>query len=411
MNDSYFIEKIAQIPFYQNLNNLIIGDKINPDIIIDKAAIINSFPNGWISQNIKDAFISGEYETTFTSGTTSERMQIIRPKNWWLTEYSRTANYNKLLKKREEEKWKKAILTTAICSNTSCYLELPAYEDRIINNTLYLNIHPNPNQWNKLDVQRICNEITDFQPKYIDVDPVYLSILFDKIEFYDISFEYKPIFITLSYEYCTKILRNYIKSQLDIPYVSLYGSTEIGYILCECEQGNMHLCDDSIKVQLIPFKDRKDLFELIVSSYRNPYMPFVNYRTGDIVKAIKNNRKCKCSINSSIDLIWIMGREKDSIIINNVVMTYGDLDEIIYSISSSLDIFLYQLVSKDDNNLYFRYTTFSKKELNRYGKNEIVEHLELYFRTSLTIIFVFEQSIRPESSGKFSILKNERYEK
>lgn len=128
----------------------------------------------------------------------------------------------------------KAILTTAICSNMACYLETPSYEERIIHNTLFLNIHPDPNTWKKTDIERICYEIELFKPLYIDVDPIYLSILLNKISDYGINFQYTPQAISLSYEYCTKIYVNLsshilsaqysifmVQLKLDISYVNV----------------------------------------------------------------------------------------------------------------------------------------------------------------------------------------------
>ena len=197
-------ESIKDIEFYNSINDLFINNSLNKLVIINKSMIMKSFPNKWMSNKIKEAFMCENYESTYTSGSTSERMQIVRPKDWWKGEYKRTANYNKYLMQKEINNWKKAILTTAICSNMACYLETPSYEERIIHNTLFLNIHPDPNTWKKTDIERICYEIELFKPLYIDVDPIYLSILLNKISDYGINFQYTPQAISLSYEYCTK---------------------------------------------------------------------------------------------------------------------------------------------------------------------------------------------------------------
>lgn len=72
--------------------------------------IMKSFPNKWMSNKIKEAFMCENYESTYTSGSTSERMQIVRPKDWWKGEYKRTANYNKYLMQKEINNWKKLYL-------------------------------------------------------------------------------------------------------------------------------------------------------------------------------------------------------------------------------------------------------------------------------------------------------------
>ena len=160
-----------------------------------------------------------------------------------------------------------------------------------------------------------------------------------------------------------------------------------------------------IQVELIPFKNRTDLFSLIVTSLRNPFMPFVNYKTGDIVKATSSNNKCECGLRTPTNIQWVMGREKDIITFGETVMTYGDLDEIVYSLSNNL-IFVYQLLLEEKNgNLIFRYTTFNKKDIPQIHRRDFKAKINEYFGTNISVNFIFEQSIRPEISGKFAIIK------
>ena len=100
-----------------------------------------------------------------------------------------------------------------------------------------------------------------------------------------------------------------------------------------------------------------------------------------------------------------MGREKDIITFGETVMTYGDLDEIVYSLSNNL-ISVYQLLLEEKNgNLIFRYTTFNKKDIPQIHKTDFKAKINEYFGTNISVNFIFEQSIRPEISGKFAIIK------
>ena len=85
--------------------------------------------------------------------------------------------------------------------------------------------------------------------------------------------------------------------------------------------------------------------------------------------------------------------------------TYGDLDEIVYSLSNNL-IFVYQLLLEEKNgNLIFRYTTFNKKDIPQIHRRDFKAKINEYFGTNISVNFIFEQSIRPEISGKFAIIK------
>ena len=135
-----------------------------------KKDIVTNFPqNFMISKNNK-------YEYATTSGTTSDRMEIIRKVGWWQEEYKRTYSNNPKLNKYLEKSLHKVIFTTAQCSNLICFVDKPPLEKRIIGNTLYVNNSFNPWSWTKEDIEQITDEINYFKPFYMDADPIYLSV-------------------------------------------------------------------------------------------------------------------------------------------------------------------------------------------------------------------------------------------
>ena len=104
------IDKIQELPIYKN--------KKEGEFLVKKD-IVDNFPNNFgITENENENI---EYATT--SGTTSNRMEIIRPKGWWKEEYKRTYKNNPLLKEYLEKKYNKAIFTTAQCSNLMCFMD------------------------------------------------------------------------------------------------------------------------------------------------------------------------------------------------------------------------------------------------------------------------------------------------
>ena len=91
------IDKIQELPIYKN--------KKKGEFLVKKD-IVDNFPNNFgITENENDNI---EYATT--SGTTSNRMEIIRPKGWWQEEYKRTYKNNPLLKEYLEKNITKQFL-------------------------------------------------------------------------------------------------------------------------------------------------------------------------------------------------------------------------------------------------------------------------------------------------------------
>lgn len=376
-------KEILKLPIYKNQ----IGKYLT------KKDIVSNFPHNF---EIKDGI---EYEYATTSGTTSDRMEIIRKPNWWKDEYKRTYSNEKKLEKYLDEKLHKVIFTTAQCSNLVCFVEKPSMEKRTIGNTLYVNNTFNPWDWTKENIQEIIKEINYFKPYYLDADPVYLAVFLYLKEKYKIKTKiFTPTIITLSYEYVTGNLRKYISDYFTTDIRNLYGTTEFGYAFLENENGKMHICKDLIDIKLLPINDDEsnNIYSIIIDSYKNEYMPLLNYKVGDLVQATPKEYK---NFNKDGIVSKMAGREKD--LIDNKI-SFSMLDDIISSVSSK--VLLYQFYFIDKNICNFKYITLDDSEVSETEMKNITNKLE-DMGLNISITFNKVEEISPEMSGKFSILK------
>lgn len=376
-------KEILKLPIYKNQ----IGKYLT------KKDIVSNFPHNF---EIKDGI---EYEYATTSGTTSDRMEIIRKPNWWKDEYKRTYSNEKKLEKYLDEKLHKVIFTTAQCSNLVCFVEKPSMEKRTIGNTLYVNNTFNPWDWTKENIQEIIKEINYFKPYYLDADPVYLAVFLYLKEKYKIKTKiFTPTIITLSYEYVTGNLRKYISDYFTTDIRNLYGTTEFGYAFLENENGKMHICKDLIDIKLLPINDDEsnNIYSIIIDSYKNEYMPLLNYKVGDLVQATPKEYK---NFDKDGIVSKMAGREKD--LIDNKI-SFSMLDDIISSVSSK--VLLYQFYFIDKNICNFKYITLDDSEVSETEVKNITNKLE-DMGLNISITFNKVEEISPEMSGKFSILK------
>ena len=374
-------KNFKELPIYKN--------KKSGEFLVKKD-IVDNFPKNFgISEKDNDNI---EYATT--SGTTSNRMEIIRPKGWWQEEYKRTYQNNVLLKEYLENQYKKAIFTTAQCSNLICFMDKLPMEKRIIGNTLYVNSTFNPWTWTKEDIEQITKELNLFEPYYLDADPVYLAIYLLLYNKYKIQEKlYIPKVITLSYEYVNKNIRNYIEECYKTTVLNLYGTTEFGYVFIE-ENGKMKLCPDLIDVRLEPIDLNNDIYSIIIDSYKNEYMPLINYRVGDMIQATKEeyNNFSKNKIVSSM-----AGREKDY---NKIKLPVTIIDDIF---NKYKDILVYQLQYVSENKLIIRYETKNLENLSKEDEDKLLLDISKLNIGEPQIKHV--QAISPERSGKFAIIK------
>lgn len=298
-----------------------------------------------------------------------------------------------------KEKLNKVIFTTAQCSNLVCFLDKPSMEKRTIGTTLYVNNTFNPWEWTKQDIKEIIKEINLFKPYYLDADPVYLSIFLYLKEKYNIKTKiFIPEIITLSYEYVTTNIRRYISNCFKTDIRNLYGTTEFGYAFLEDENGKMRICKDLIDIRLLPINDDKnnEIYSIIIDSYKNEYMPLINYKVGDLVQATLDEYK---NFNRDGIVSKIAGREKD--LINNKI-SFSMIDSIVSSISDK--ILLYQFYFIDNSLCNFKYITVDNLEIKDSEKEQFINKLKK-LGLNFSITFSMVDEISPEMSGKFSILK------
>lgn len=375
-------EKYENLPIYQQMEGK----------FLKKADIVKNFPSNF---GINNSGVQFEYATT--SGTTSDRMQIIRKPNWWIDEYERTYSNHAKLKKYFDENIHKIIFTTAQCSNLVCFLERPPMKQRIINNTLYVNNTFNPWDWTEENIREISDEINYFKPYYMDADPVYLGIFLYLRKKYHIEAPlHTPEIITLSYEFVPSNMRKYIEKYFNTEVRNLYGTTEFGYAFLENAEGKMQICPDLLEVKLHPVEAEKNLYSLIISSTKNEYMPLINYYVGDMVIATKD--EVETFADAGV-VTKMAGREKD-LLWNQLSVSM--LDDVVAGGSSN--VMLYQFYFISDNLCHFNYLTFNGEELSGEEKEGIKSKM-LEYRPELNLTFHHVSDITPEVSGKFSIIK------
>ena len=364
--------------------------------ILNKEDIRSNFPHNWFTPEVKQAVELGDVEWVASSGTTSERMQIMRPKNWRFEQLEKTYSQHDTLKRCWNEQYTRIALTTAICSQTLCFKEDPGPEKRFIGRTLYINLSSDPQTWVKSDLERMLKEIAGYTPYFLDVDPYYLAIFLKKLKQYGLlSKLVEPEAITFGYEFTTKNIRQYIKNTLAVSLLNLYGSTELGYLFMENEQGQMRLCSEQTAIELIPLDSDKKLYSLVVSCTKNPYMPLIRYRTGDCLQMD--------SIENTSEIIRICGREKETLTGVGGVIPQAFVDDLIHDYAT--DILIYQLQELGEYKLQLCYTTMSDTPI----AVQIVIELEkqIAMLAGKDCVLQYRSALSPGFSGKFSWLRKE----
>ena len=85
----------------------------------------------------------------------------------------------------------------------------------------------------------------------------------------------------------------------------------------ENKDGKMQVCKDLLNIRLLPVSSQNEIYSLIIDSFKNEYMPLLNYRVGDLVKATKEEYD---NFEKNGIVSEMAGREKD--LINRYIRQY-----------------------------------------------------------------------------------------
>ncbi|HXD00213.1 MAG TPA: hypothetical protein VN048_12805, partial [Verrucomicrobiae bacterium] len=137
-----------------------------------------------------------------------------------------------------------------------------------------------PFLWGDADLARMAAEAVEWQPQFLDVDPVYGVRFAQYCERNGVRLP-SLRFILCSYEFVSVVHRRLLERVFGVPVFNLYGATETGHLLMENEHGEMLPSMETAFLELVE-PDATGIGRLVVTTLTNDYMPLVRYRIGDL---------------------------------------------------------------------------------------------------------------------------------
>jgi len=201
-------------------------------------------------------------------------------------------------------------LSSPSCSSEICYTGVPSHDERIVGNALFLSLSRFPFLWSNAELNRMVEEAIDWQPGFLDVDPVYGVVFARFCEQHGIRLP-SLSFILCSYEYVSVVHRRILERVFGVPVFNLYGSTETGHLLMEDISGVMRPSLETAVLELVD-TNANGIGELAVTTLTNDFMPLIRYRIGDLVEReekpcgtryILHGRKVDAFLNSAEGLV------------------------------------------------------------------------------------------------------------
>ena len=272
----------CDIPLYQAA----CGQDLLRRSLITKHELRENFPNNFLraGQNLDTLLESKSVELEHTSGSSEERTAVLFGRGWWNEQEARVLRLNRFVAQVLDENphARRATLVPPVCNGLVCFSNFTSKTARMVENTLFVNQARIPFLLTEAEFARMADEILEWSPVFLDLDPVHGAWFALYCERQGIKFP-SVKFILCSYEFVSVVHRKILSRVFGVPVFNFYGSTETGHLLMENERGEMKASLENVFYEVVE-PDEHGIGDLVVTTLTNEVMPLVRYRIGDLAE-------------------------------------------------------------------------------------------------------------------------------
>lgn len=335
-------------------------------------------------QQVERALNERRFEYESTSGTTQGPMTVIMERGWWEAQTARAYRAHPLLAPYADRAHRKCVLAPVGCSSNLCPYEDHPFPHRYFDGTVYLNLTSDPFVFPESEWDRIVTELQAVQPEVLEGEPVYLSLLARAAQKRKVSVPSIKVVI-LTYGKASLQHGQRIAEVFPAPQVDLYGSTEAGYLFVgEAFKDDSRAIDANAFIELAPYRDLPEVFQIYVTTRDREAMPLLRYHTGDIVRRLPTGYR-------------VLGRERDLFFrTDGSIVSPTEIDR---GLPADFACWHYALVQTTDNRWDFHYVAES------VAPKSTETALAQTLGEGVRVNAFRRRFITPAPSGKFSLLK------
>ena len=254
--------------------------------LISKRELRENFPNNFLraGQNLDALLESKLVELEHTSGSSEERTAVLFGLGWWNEQEARVLRLNRFVAQvlDENPRARRATLVPPVCNGLVCFSNFTPKSARTVENTLFVNQARIPFLMTEAELARMAEEILEWSPVFLDLDPVHGAWFALYCGRHGIKFP-SVKFILCSYEFVSVVHRKILQRVFGVPVFNFYGSTETGHLLMENERGEMKASLENVFYEVVN-SDERGVGDLVVTTLTNDFMPLLRYRIGDLVE-------------------------------------------------------------------------------------------------------------------------------
>jgi phenylacetate-CoA ligase len=278
-----FLPRWRRVPLYQNAlaqNNFFRAP------VIGKRDLRENFPKNFLraGQNLDALLKNKSVELEHTSGSSEERAAVLFERGWWNAQEKRVLRLNNFVAKifDAQPNARRATIVPPICNGLVCFSNYTSKTARTVGETLFVNQARIPFLLTDEEFARMAEEILEWSPTFLDLDPVHGAWFALFCERQNIKFP-SVKFILGSYEFVSVVHRKILSRVFGVPVFNFYGATETGHLLMENERGEMKASHENVFYEIVA-PDERGIGDLVVTTLTNEIMPLVRYRPGDLAQ-------------------------------------------------------------------------------------------------------------------------------
>lgn len=323
-----------------------------------------------------------EYEST--SGTTAGPMTVIMEEGWWEAQTARAYAASPLLRPFVGRPHRKCVLAPVGCSSNLCPYEDHPFPHRYFDGTVYLNLTSDPFAFPESEWDRIVLELQAVQPDILEGEPVYLSLLARAAAKRKVRLPSLKVVI-LTYGKASLQHSRRLAEVFPVPQVDLYGSTEAGYLFVgEAFKDDARPIDANAFIELVPYRELTDTFQIMVTTRFRQAMPLLRYHTGDIVQRRGSGYR-------------VLGREGHlHFRSDGTIVSPAEIDA---ALPAEFACWHYALVQTKENRWDFHYVA------DHTAPGSVADAIASVIGGGARVLVYRRRVIAPAASGKFSLLK------
>lgn len=398
-NVSFYKHKLDEMDLHPN--DIVNGQDLIHLPFTDKQDYRKNFPSGVIAKGYP--INHPMMHRSKSSGTTGDRLITFEIGMLLLQRAVSCAKKHKAVGQVFSKTQRKICRYAAPnCSDVECATPHSTMQDRMLaDNTLVLPVYHDLLTTPDSLIDKALEEICTFEPDLFYVDPTHFAFLLRSAEKRNVKLPKVPV--VTSYSAMTQVARRQIQAYCRRPgdLAELLSSTEMGWIAMECENGIMHLNEDSFFFEFVDSQGIKaqpgSIAEMCISSTDQGAIPHLRYKTGDMVRV--SEEPCSCGLEGRT--VIVEGRKSYFITRDSkLIATPRSIDELIGA-PAWLDV--YQLEQTRDEHFVLKLSVNQSYE--QLAENNLICLLHEHLGADVKIQCEICSYIPCDRSGKFQAVK------